>query len=135
MTKTSQDAITLTRQLNIQYIWIDSLCVIQDDESDWPTEATKMAGIYANTELVISAASSSDGTGGLFNTRKPVEVIASEESEGACKAFKHVRPYSTIQGDETITYIVRDTARHAQWDASTMVAQSSVVLNPLLSRA
>jgi hypothetical protein len=33
--KTFQDAVLMTRRLGIRYLWIDSLCIIQDDGDDW----------------------------------------------------------------------------------------------------
>ena len=44
--KTFRDAIETCRQLNIRYLWIDSLCIIQDDLGDWIEEASKMDGIF-----------------------------------------------------------------------------------------
>lgn len=44
--KTFQDAVTLCRELGIKYLWIDSLCIIQNDEADWVTESAKMGSIY-----------------------------------------------------------------------------------------
>jgi len=41
--KANQDAIEVTRRLNIRYLWIDALCIIQDLESDWQIESQKMA--------------------------------------------------------------------------------------------
>lgn len=43
--KTFQDAISITRSLKINYLWIDSLCIIQDDPLDWKIESVKMAEI------------------------------------------------------------------------------------------
>ncbi|KAH6671992.1 heterokaryon incompatibility protein-domain-containing protein, partial [Halenospora varia] len=40
--KTFQDAVSITRSLKIDYLWIDSLCIIKDDPSDWKTESVKM---------------------------------------------------------------------------------------------
>lgn len=39
LSKTLQDAVIITRALGIQYLWIDSLCIIQDDEDDWREQA------------------------------------------------------------------------------------------------
>jgi hypothetical protein len=50
------DAIRITRVLGIRYLWIDSLCIIQDSESDWKTEALKMAAIYGASACNISYA-------------------------------------------------------------------------------
>ncbi|CAI9629179.1 unnamed protein product [Alternaria burnsii] len=54
--KTLQDAIRLTRTLGIQYIWIDSLCIIQDCDEDKNREMARMANIYKNAIFTISAA-------------------------------------------------------------------------------
>lgn len=32
---TFRDAVVLTGALNIRYLWIDCLCIIQDDIGDW----------------------------------------------------------------------------------------------------
>ncbi|PSN64103.1 HET-domain-containing protein [Corynespora cassiicola Philippines] len=70
-----QDAIIITRQLGLRYIWIDSLCIIQDSTRDWETEASKMAGIYENSHVTISAAGCKDGSGRcLVDRRKPVKI-------------------------------------------------------------
>ncbi|KAK4155262.1 heterokaryon incompatibility protein-domain-containing protein [Chaetomidium leptoderma] len=61
-----QDAITFTRQLGIRYLWIDSLCIIQDDQHDWCHEAAKMGSVYQNADLVISAAKASGAYGGMY---------------------------------------------------------------------
>lgn len=53
-----QDAITLTRELGIGYIWIDALCIVQNSQRDWEKECSKMAETYANAYLTIAAASS-----------------------------------------------------------------------------
>ncbi|TVY73230.1 hypothetical protein LSUE1_G007579 [Lachnellula suecica] len=64
--KTFRDALQVARGLGIGYIWIDSLCIIQDDIVDWGTESAKMAGVYNNALLTIMAASASDSRDGCF---------------------------------------------------------------------
>jgi len=74
--KSLQDAIFLTRALGIKYIWIDSLCIIQDCDEDKDREMTKMANIYKNAIFTISAArakSCNDGFLGVQDRR--VELI------------------------------------------------------------
>jgi hypothetical protein len=51
------DAVLFTRELGIQYLWIDALCVIQDSFEDWERESTIMGGIYAGARLTIAASS------------------------------------------------------------------------------
>ncbi|KAK1708702.1 heterokaryon incompatibility protein-domain-containing protein, partial [Colletotrichum acutatum] len=63
---TFQDAITVCRHLEISYLWIDALCIIQDSDEDWKEQASQMANIYANAYLTIAATNSSDASGGCF---------------------------------------------------------------------
>ncbi|KAF0320296.1 het domain-containing protein [Colletotrichum asianum] len=64
---TFRDAVLVTRNLGVQYLWIDSLCIVQDDTADWQTESSKMAGYYSNAYLVISAAQAEDSTQGFLD--------------------------------------------------------------------
>lgn len=64
--KTFRDAVTFTRALGCGYLWIDSMCIIQDDEEDWRQEAATMCQVYENSLITLAAASSSSGRGGLF---------------------------------------------------------------------
>lgn len=66
LNKTFQDAINITRNLGIQYLWIDSLCIIQDDPKDWEIEAASMAQVYSQAYLTIAASAAADGSQGLL---------------------------------------------------------------------
>ncbi|KAF9871869.1 hypothetical protein CkaCkLH20_10501 [Colletotrichum karsti] len=79
MSKTFRDALLATRKLNLRYIWIDSLCIIQDSEEDWREQAALMTQVYSNAFINITAAYARDGTHGCFVERditdvKPIEV-------------------------------------------------------------
>lgn len=69
---TIQDAMKVTRKLDFRYIWIDSLCILQDDEDDWMREATSMRDVYANCYLTIAALGAADSGMGLFGKRDPL---------------------------------------------------------------
>lgn len=62
LSTTAQDAIECTRRLGRRYLWIDALCIVQDDPDDWAREAARMQDVYGHAWLTIiaSAASSSD---------------------------------------------------------------------------
>jgi hypothetical protein len=45
LTKTFQEAMIITYGLGLRYIWIDSLCVCQDDAADWAREGSNMDSI------------------------------------------------------------------------------------------
>ncbi|KAJ4414578.1 hypothetical protein N0V85_003098, partial [Neurospora sp. IMI 360204] len=64
--KTLQDAVLLTRAVGVRYLWIDSLCIIQDSDADWKEEAEKMGTVYAQARLVIAATTGADAEAGLF---------------------------------------------------------------------
>lgn len=66
LSRTFTDAIRVTRALGIRYLWIDSLCIVQDDDADWKAEAVKMAGVYQGSYFTVAATSSPNGDGGLF---------------------------------------------------------------------
>ncbi|KAL7948730.1 heterokaryon incompatibility domain-containing protein [Trichoderma barbatum] len=68
--KTFQDAVTITRELGIRYLWIDSLCIIQGDKSDWATESAKMSGVYQKAYLVIAASGAENPKEGCFSQRR-----------------------------------------------------------------
>ncbi|CAM1510902.1 Fc.00g084150.m01.CDS01 [Cosmosporella sp. VM-42] len=71
LSTTFQDAIEFTLRLGVEFIWIDSLCIIQDFTEDWEEEAMKMAAYYTNAHVTIAATAASDGTVGLFSKRRP----------------------------------------------------------------
>jgi hypothetical protein len=69
--KTFQDVITVARALGIQFVWIDSLCIVQDNIDDWLGEAVHMGRIYERARLTIAASHANDSTEGLFFQRNP----------------------------------------------------------------
>lgn len=69
--RTFRDAVCITRELGIRYLWIDSLCIIQDSREDWAREASRMASVYMNAYVTLSATCAEDSNGGLFTDRSP----------------------------------------------------------------
>jgi hypothetical protein len=98
MPKTYRDAIQITRKLGIQYIWIDSLCILQDDPKDWEQEAARMASVYEGAQVTIAAAWGKNGDSGCFHDYHPSMVIELQErgnSKGYTKGTTrlYLRPY------------------------------------------
>ncbi|KAI9732177.1 MAG: hypothetical protein M1834_004274 [Cirrosporium novae-zelandiae] len=58
-----RDAIIITRKLGLRYLWIDSLCIIQDSRSDWEQQSAVMGSIYHSSALTIAAASAKNSEG------------------------------------------------------------------------
>ena len=69
LSKTFREAIHTTRKLGYRYIWIDSLCIIQDDGEDWAREAETMCDVYQCAILTIAAAHAPGGDIGCFAER------------------------------------------------------------------
>lgn len=69
LSRTFRDAVVITRNLGQRYLWIDSLCIVQDDEKDWAQEASQMAKVYSCSYCTLAALSSSDSSGGLSMTK------------------------------------------------------------------
>jgi len=87
LSKTFQDALYVTRRLGIDYIWIDSLCIVQDDQDDWLRESERMGSIYANAYITLAATSAADGNGGLDSVRPSFNWVkfpchGSDETQG-----------------------------------------------------
>lgn len=66
--KTIRDAVSVTERLGLRYLWVDALCILQDD-IDFATESVKMAEIYSQACVNLSASSSTSNSDGLFNKR------------------------------------------------------------------
>jgi len=58
LSQTFQDVISLSRKLEIRYVWVDALCIIQDSEEDWKRQSGNMMLIYELAWLNVSAAGS-----------------------------------------------------------------------------
>jgi hypothetical protein len=69
LSKNMQDAVAITQRLGYNYIWIDSLCIIQDSYDDWNTEAAKIEGVYAGADCTLASTGSASGDGGCFHGR------------------------------------------------------------------
>lgn len=73
--KTFQDAVELTKSIGLRYVWIDSLCIIQDDIHDWEKEAAKMAHVYRNAYCTVAATGSKSDQEGIFLQRPRQDVF------------------------------------------------------------
>ncbi|KAF8865671.1 HET-domain-containing protein [Acephala macrosclerotiorum] len=58
--KTFHDAVVAYRKLGIEYLWIDSLCIIQDSIEDWQAESARMSQVYLNGACNLAATSAHD---------------------------------------------------------------------------
>ena len=88
--KTFRDAAFVTHQLGYQYLWIDSLCIIQNSDEDWNQEAADMMQVYRHCTLNLSAQDSKNSSEGLFfpHTMKDVKpLVWQSKCEGTADRF------------------------------------------------
>jgi hypothetical protein len=79
--KTFQDAVQVSHWLGMRYIWIDSLCIIQDDDNDWRIEAAKMASIYEDSYVTIMATRAESSDMGFLSRRQGTVELRSSRSD------------------------------------------------------
>jgi len=72
---TFRDAVNVARGLMCRYLWIDSLCIVQDDPKDWEVQAVLMDEVYSHSLCNIAATGSSNSLGGLFFKRDAASVL------------------------------------------------------------
>jgi hypothetical protein len=101
--KLYQDAITATRRLGFEYIWIDSLCIIQDSHLDWLSESRRMGNVYQHARLTIAASHAADSTQPCFFIRSAATPVvelpcvdASGQADGSLYASALTSDFASI---------------------------------------
>jgi hypothetical protein len=77
----------------VRYLWVDSLCIVQDDAEDWAHEAYRMAQVY-NGALFTMISGTDSSTGGLFTPRQQLKVSAANIPLGPAS---NVTPESEVE--------------------------------------
>ncbi|KAG9235852.1 heterokaryon incompatibility protein-domain-containing protein [Amylocarpus encephaloides] len=67
--KTLQDAIEVTRGLGHSYLWVDSLCIMQDSQLEWQKQVSKMDGVFSGATMTIFASRARDSREGFLGDR------------------------------------------------------------------
>ena len=87
-----QEAISICIRMNLHFIWIDSLCIIQDSHEDWKREALTMKLVYGNSLLNLCAAAGSNSGERSTSSRqpdlvKPFEITSSWANQDPQSVF------------------------------------------------
>jgi hypothetical protein len=145
---THQDAIVLARKLGLRYLWIDSLCIIQDSTSDCQRETAMMGDVYSNAYLTIAAVSSPSSKVPFLQgqeaayTAKPVRFYGPRLNRITrdVLGFSGLKRTSVARLHSYVTLYTRRTLRLAQsadnsasWSAPQGI--SDAVQGPLSKRA
>lgn len=116
---TLADAICIAGRLGLRYIWIDALCIVQDDLAEWTKEGSKMAGIYHGSYITIAATSSHSSRDGIFNHR----------------SWSHVNPCNSVQIDNMLVNRDQSQLYFVAPDHRSAFAGDGDLMGPLGTRA
>ncbi|KAJ4987611.1 heterokaryon incompatibility protein [Stagonosporopsis vannaccii] len=72
LSKTVVEAVEVCRGLNIRYLWVDALCIMQEDNEDFAHEVSRMGSIYAGALITVAAADSEHCHSGIYRRRTPL---------------------------------------------------------------
>ena len=90
-----QNIIALARSLSIRFVWIDALCIIQGDAQDWEYESQRMAQVYGNATLTVTAGRSDDARNNFLVNDLGQDghycEFPLDEEEGSASAFVRLR--------------------------------------------
>ncbi len=113
--RTISDSMQLVRNIGIRYLWVDSICIIQDDDDDKHRQIPLMGRIYGSAKLVIVAAAGSDAHAGLLGLRDG-DRPSSQRTE-------------TIDGIEFMTAhpAVQDTLDRSRWKTRGWTFQEAML--------
>lgn len=128
-----RDAIAITKGLGIQYLWIDSLCIIQDDTDDWEREASRMAQVYENAFITIATDAAKDPTCDILVARSKEQQRGSDDGVQQPERCTQIAEVSILDRHGTLVQVhAREYRPHFEL-ISTMPAWN--VTYPLLARA
>ena len=80
--QTAQDAVWWTRKLGLQYLWLDSLCILQDNLGDWEIELSSMATIYQNATVTVAATHATKATEGCLPNLNKLNMVPCRPADG-----------------------------------------------------
>jgi hypothetical protein len=105
---TFQHAVLIARELSVRYLWIDSLCIIQDSVSDWEVESVTMGRVYSHSICTISALHSSNSESGCFTTRdpqtaRPCRILGDKTAGLYVHNYSSVKDEWRFSGDDVTT--------------------------------
>ena len=124
--QTFQDAIYVVRKLGCDYLWIDSLCILQGSDEqalrDWQAQSGAMRHVYTNSMCNIAATRASDCSGGLFSSRIPTDVHPA------------ILNISDVMDGRPVEYIIHDTEFWREYiERSPLIERAWVLQERLLA--
>jgi len=125
--KPIQEAIEVAYRLDIPYLWVDRLCIVQDKEEDIEAECDRMCDIYERAFLTLAALGDDTGNKGLFLDREVLDYPTSVTPEAEIRG-QNVRLSCTVKdkriGDVYLGKVLSsDTGPHEDRDSESCFGQ------------
>jgi hypothetical protein len=98
--QTIRDAMVLTCDIGERYLWVDSLCIVQDAPQELLSQIKQMHVVYRQAYVTIIAASGSDSDSGLCGVRNSPAIRTPQEvtSIGSMQlSTLHVKPHGELR--------------------------------------
>ncbi len=131
---TIADAIALVRSLGERYLWVDALCIVQDDETAMQHDIKQMDIIYGKafaTIVAVHGTSAEAGLSGVNSTSRPLQQIESVTVSGRSKDLEFD---SDMKDQETVHMVASPMPLHLALEVSTLDTRGWVLQEQLLSR-
>ncbi|KAK6432176.1 hypothetical protein LTR95_011655 [Oleoguttula sp. CCFEE 5521] len=128
LSRTFQDAVSICRRLLFRYLWIDALCIVQDDHEDWLREASCMYGIYTDASLTLAATASADGRGGCWmpNSWNYSVHLAPGEDIDICVRRSHPKGHAVFLSTDELAELKAPLARR-KWTLQERLLSRRIV--------
>ncbi|EAA31133.1 hypothetical protein NCU04734 [Neurospora crassa OR74A] len=92
--QTITDAMMFTSYMGYRYLWVDTLCIIQNDDADKMSQLQIMGDIYKNANFTIVAAAGENSGSGLAGILTPRRAIQRKKQWRSASFLKlEIRPY------------------------------------------
>ncbi|KAF2246609.1 HET-domain-containing protein [Trematosphaeria pertusa] len=129
--RTFQEAVVLTRSRGFRYLWVDSLCVVQDDPADKLEESLSLDEIFGNAFLTMAATSAADSSKGLFQPRpQPFKIQATDSKGSLSKIYVREQP-----SHYSFKAPFNEGAHMNDWELPFNTSEEANLHTPLLKRA
>lgn len=127
---TIRDAVLIARGMGLRFLWVDSLCIIQDSLMDWECESAKMCSIYSNSTVTFAAVDSPGSDSGLCTAgpgRRLFKLGNRERSIYARKRY-HALPGALSDGEWPDSHTLRKNALHDRgWTLQEVILSPRVL--------
>ncbi|CAG9988036.1 unnamed protein product [Clonostachys byssicola] len=122
-----RDAVKVCRALSIDYLWVDSMCIIQDDLPDWESESESMAFIYSHALITICALSSNSGFESfLTRDRRHIPISFSSQINPSIVGQYSLVASGTCRDKVLFGWPALDVD-HFRWDSRGWTLQESLM--------